>query len=273
MRAKSRFLLSFQGFFGVFMMALLLSSPAFAKNAVKSTDRYDLYSGGIHFVSGNLTVEKGQNGYNALFAAAPHGFLGKLLPWSAEITVEGGLKGNTYVPKQFVNLTAWKGVPATASLYYNNKGELVRFVKDSAKRGKVEQDIDKKLALNTVDVLTAVLQTMSKPLDKTCDSSYPVFDGKRRFNITLKNPKNVVLEKTRYNSFEGDAVECILDLEPIAGFKEKKSGWNTIDADQNKKTEQPTVWFGVDKSTGTVKLVKARLKTDFGMVLAHLANK
>ncbi len=277
MRVKSRFLLVFSGFLGILLALSLFSAPLSAKSLVKTTskttDQYDIYSGGIHFITASLTSEKTVNSYSSAFTASAQGFLGKLLPWTAEITVDGALHDGKLTPRKFVNQTAWKKVPKTATLHYDKNGKLVKFIEDTPKRGIVEKDIDPKLALNTVDVLTAVLQIVSKPLDKTCDSSYPVYDGKRRFNIVLKEPKNIILEKTKYNSFSGDAIECVLDIEPIAGFKEKKSGWSSIDADENKKAEQPTVWFGVDKTTGAVKLAKARIKTDFGMVLVHLANK
>lgn len=273
MFSKSRFLLGVCGFFAFFLAMALPYPPVSAQEMAKTTDKYDFYSGGIHFLTADLTTQKGKNSYNALFAAAPHGFLGKLLPWTAKITVDGAIKDGKLTPKEFVNLTAWKQVPKTATLQYDSKGKLIKFIENTPKRGIVEKDIEEKNAAGTVDVLTAVLKTMSTSLENTCHNSYPVFDGKRRFNITIKDPKDIVLEKTKYNSFAGKAVQCTLDVEPIAGFKEKKSGWASVDADENKKQAQPTIWFGLDEKTNKVKLVKIQLKTDHGMVIAHLANK
>jgi hypothetical protein len=251
------------------LTGLSLLSGAF--NSAKAQSTYHIYSGGFHFVTGVFSSHKTDQSYNASFEAEPHGWLGRLLPWKANLSVKGTVTGGHYTPFEFINSTTWRETLKTAKLGYNKEGKLTQFTEDTPKHGYREKKVYDELAKDTVDVLTAVLTGLWRDGNQACGNRYPVFDGKRRFDIKLGAPETVTLKKSRYSVFEGEAIKCTMELDPIAGFK-KKRGWYAVQAQSEKHDTIPTIWIGKRPDRDTYEIIKAHIKTDYGSVFMHLTE-
>src|ERR1700744_4997515 len=66
------------------------------------------------------------------------------------------------------------------------------------------------------DPVTALLQMLAGvALSASCDATGPVFDGKRRFDITGTNAGTSDIDEKDYNSFKGTARMCDVEFKMI----------------------------------------------------------
>lgn len=259
--------------FSFFAIFFLLLSPAKAQKAPKEENQsiFHIYSGGFHVLTGSFSYENDGKNYNALFEAEPHGWLGRLLPWSATLSTEGKNHIRTLQPKEFINQTKWRDEPKTVTLRYNKQGKLTEFIEDTPKHGIREKKVKEKYANDTMDVLTAVAQVIQDGQESACGKSYPVFDGKRRFDVLLGEPRQTTLKASKYNVYSGNAVKCTLSVQPISGFEKKKS-WYAEDERSEEDNNKTMVWLGKRDGKEHTELVRVQVKTDLGMMIAHLAE-
>jgi len=100
-----------------------------------------------------------------------------------------------------------------------------------------------------------------------------IFDGKRRFKLWFKDAGTETLTKSRYNIYDGVAIKCSVEVEPISGkWHEKPRGWMSIQEQGREKGILPTVWMGTVKGTDLYVPVKVRVKTDYGTLFMHLKS-
>ncbi len=264
-------------FFGLFL-SLVLGVRAFASSTDQETVSYHFYSSGFHFLTGRLSFTQTDRNYDVNFSGEPRGFLGRLLPWSADMSSKGAIASNDLVPKKFRNSTSWRGKEKIANLTYDEKGVLIEYSRTSNDVTK-QREIKDIYRTNSTDLLTSIASVLKAAsayegnnIGKACEKEYPVFDGKRRYDIVLSNPITETLKKNRYSIFSGEAVKCTLVVKEIDGFKaKKKSGWGNVSEGKRDETGQkPMIWLARLSNDSAVKIVRIQLKTDFGTVIAHL---
>lgn len=270
-------------FLAVFL-SLIFGATAFAQtnseghsgNAVS----YHFYSSGFHFLTGHLSFDDKGDHYVVEFSGEPHGFLGRLLPWSADMKAEGTIKSSALIPQNFRNSTSWRGKEKMANLTYDKNGALIDYTRTSEGVTK-KRDIKEIYREDSTDLLTgiaSVLNTASRykgeAIAKACADQYPIFDGKRRYDIVLSDPVVETLKKNRYSIFSGEAVKCTLVVKEIDGFKsKKKSGWGNVSEEgRDEEAQKPMIWLARLGNDSAVKIIRIQVKTDFGTVIAHLGE-
>jgi hypothetical protein len=151
-----------------------------------------------------------------------------------------------------VGLTFDKGMPSQADA--NPAYDLSRFpVSDEQK-------------LNTVDPVSAAmfvtLGSSASAADK-CGRVVPVFDGKRRYNLTFKflNDDTISLGRDSFNGGKPvPAYHCQVSYERVAGFKPSKKPIKVPPLD---------VWMAPFPGTDFMVPVRLQASTDFGGVIAR----
>jgi hypothetical protein len=108
----------------------------------------------------------------------------------------------------------------------------------------------------------------------SCDISVPVFDGKRRFDITLHADGREELRKSKYSKFTGEALRCTIKVVPVGGFekKDQKRGWMAVQAHTEQRKHPPTLWLGRFKEDTPLIPVRMEIASAYGTVVAHLVN-
>ena len=106
-----------------------------------------------------------------------------------------------------------------------------------------------------------------------CEGTEEIFDGKRRFKLNFHHKGYVMLEKTRYNAYEGPAVECMVEVEPVAGaWYKKPRGWLSIQEQGRSLGTMPTVWMAQVVENAVVVPVRVRVKTTYGTLFMHMTK-
>jgi hypothetical protein len=236
---------------------------------------YDVYAGGFKALNASLTMDLDKKAYDMELQAQTQGFIGKLFPWKGSYNTSGHAANGQLIPSTYTERSSWRHTEKVTKMDYGPNGKVLKSsTKDGLKITTARKASDV-LSGNTVDLLTGTLIIMQSARNTAkCAGSFPVFDGKRRFNITLRDDGTEALEPAAAALFEGKVLRCTLEVEPVAGFspKDQKRGWMAVQHHTEERHKLPTIWLARLKDSGQVVPVKMEIASAYGAVVAHLSG-
>ena len=239
--------------------------------------KYEVYAGGVNVVKSKMIVDLTPAAqYRMFFSAETQGFLEMLAPWVGTFESKGWVLngGNLFRPRIHESIAMWRGEKEVKTYSYTQDGGFVKL--STMYKGKKEktEDPEPELTNGTTDVLAATMMVMQEiTKGGKCEGSSEVYDGSRRYALVFKHARTVNLEATRYNIFSGPAVECTVEVNPIAGrWHEKPRGWMSIQEQGRKLGTMPTVWFAQLRENAMVVPVRVRVKTEYGTLFMHMTE-
>lgn len=237
--------------------------------------KYDVYAGGFKALNASLVMDLSKKAYDMELDAETQGFIGNLFPWKASLNTSGHAEKGILIPTIHTERSSWRQKLKIIEMNYAPNGRVLKTTTQSDGKTVTNRDIDQEMAKNAMDLLTGTLVILQnvRNSDK-CTGKFPVFDGKRRFNITLTDEGKETLSPSKYSSFQGEAVRCTLTVEPVAGFKKKdqKRGWMAVQNHTEQHHMLPTLWLARLKGSNQVVPVRMEIASDYGSVVAHLSN-
>ncbi len=236
---------------------------------------YDVYAGGFKALNATMDMDLRKKSYTMKLQAETQGFIGGLFPWKGSYLTVGQTNNGKLIPTNYTEHSTWRKGLKKTEVTYDTNGKVLKTVVENKGKTTVEKDINEVLSHKTVDVLTGAL-VMFQSVKKThqCEGSFPIFDGKRRFDITLKDDGKDILPPSRYSTFSGPALRCTLKIKPVAGFnkKDQKRGWMAVQNHTEAHHKLPTLWLAhIDQGPHIVP-VRMEIASDYGTVVAHLYN-
>ncbi|MBL8714040.1 MAG: DUF3108 domain-containing protein [Alphaproteobacteria bacterium] len=237
--------------------------------------RYDVYAGGLKALNANLVLDLTKEAYDIGLKAETDGFIGSMFPWEAQYKTSGHSEGGVLIPSISTSSSTWRKSVKITEMQYDPKGNLLKTTTKAGEKVVVNNEPKKDLAQGAVDMLTgAMLMMQNAKNTEKCEGSFPVFDGKRRFNINLTDDGRENLAKSEYSKFSGDALRCTLKVEPVAGFKpkDKDKGWMAVQNHTEARKKLPTIWFARLEEQGPVVPVRMEISSEYGAVVAHLSG-
>lgn len=263
-------------------VALSTSSMAAESTATKPVAdarqemTYDVYAGGFHVVSADLTVDLAKKAnYLLRLGAATHGMLGRLAPWTGIFQTQGWYDAKKDKPRPDLHFsdTTFRNERELTEFFYNKNGTFKEFKKTNEEQ-KGHEDIPPELSDGTTDVLSATLEVMSRIAQtRECVGRDEIFDGSRRYALVYGNSEETIVPKSDLNVYQGPATMCTVEVKPIAGkWHEKPRGWMSIQEQGREKGTMPTVWFAQMAEGEPAVPVKIRVKTDYGTLFMHLTG-
>lgn len=270
-----------------FIGSLSFTSPSLASSAAKPIAKsgvgsknqqmkYDVYAGGFHVVSADLTVDLAKkDSYLLKLGAYTHGMLAKLAPWSGVFETKGWYDSKKSFPRPQIHSsnTKWRDETEIVEFVYNKDGSFKEHrIFNEKEKGK--QDPKPELSDNTTDVLSATLQVMNKiAAGGQCEGSDKIFDGSRSYDLVYRHQKQETLKGNALNVYSGPATECTIEVKPIAGkWHEKPRGWMSIQEQGRERGTMPTIWFAQMAAGEPAVPVKIRVKTEYGALIMHLTH-
>lgn len=253
---------------------MLVAHGSWAKEVTAS---YVVYASGFRVLSANLTYrEKANNHYQAILDTKTSGFLGWIVPWEGVFESQG-LRTNTgFKTIKHYSSTVWRDEVETKTYSYNQDGSFAGLTIEGSAKAKEVKQIESVLADHTTDILSATLSAINA---QNCRLETDIFDGKRRFKTRYTKIKEGYLNSSNYNSYEGDAQLCEVEIEPISGkWHEKPRGWLSIQEQGRQKGALPSFWYAslIDAQEETQAIlalpVKVIVHTKYGMLTMNLEN-
>lgn len=237
--------------------------------------QYNVYAGGFKALNASLVMDLDKRAYDLRLQAATEGLIGTLFPWNASYNTSGHAEKGLLIPTVYTERSTWRGSEKVTEMDYSPDGKILKSTTQDGNKTTVQRDINQVLTDNTLDLLTGTLVMLqsAKNTDK-CMGKFPVFDGKRRFNIVLRDDGTETLAPSRYSKFEGQAMRCTLTVEPVAGFqpKDQKRGWMAVQNHTEERHKLPTIWLARMKDSGQVVPVRMEIASAYGSVVAHLSG-
>lgn len=256
-------------------LAFITSGAAQAQSTQHLT--YDVYAGGFHVLEADLHIAfPARDRYALKLSAHTFGFLGKLVPWEGSFESEGWINEDDplYQTELHKSVATWTGETNVKEYHYNRDGSFESLVIDEHDKKPKTETPDAELTQDTLDALTATLNILKTVgSGEKCDGAYDVFDGKRRFTQMFNHKKDVELERSRYNIYEGPAQICEVEIKPVSGaWSKKPRGWLNIQEQGRQAGALPTVWIGQMEEGLPAVPVRILVKTSYGSLVMHLAE-
>lgn len=119
---------------------------------------------------------------------------------------------------------------------------------------------------DSVDPLTGLLSLVLQVAGAgSCEGLVPVFDGRRRFDVSLADKGAGELPKSRYNAYEGPTQRCAVTLKPIAGYR--------YSGRDKQQFPSEVILQGASIVDGLPPLpVRLETETSYGALILHLVD-
>src|SRR5262245_45370590 len=146
------------------------------------------------------------------------GMVGWLYGWNVKLAAEGVDRNGRIEPLHYATDSEWQGNQRRVRLGFAEDGryELQRMPPPEPDPD-IEGGLPKTLPEGTVDPLSLAVAA-SRALAETgrCDQTVPVFDGQRRYDLTLKHLDEATLPPSGYSIYQGRAVRCTIGMRRIS---------------------------------------------------------
>lgn len=166
-------------------LALLIASPASAQQTDEG--RFDVVLRGIK--AGQLVFQGVQSGNNYAVAGKVQstGLVGRLVKFSYDAKARGSYRNGRYTPTEYTEAADTGKRQSTSVMRYRSGVPQVRDI--TPPRAAAAYDLKPSTQGGTIDPLTAVYALL-RDVDaaRACQVDLKMFDGRRRSQITLKNP-------------------------------------------------------------------------------------
>jgi len=227
---------------------------------------YQIYFGGFHLLSAEASWEQGFDNYRIAGKAEAQGFIGWLYPWRGATESHGLISAGKIIPQRHENRGNSTQGERLVALRYDPKGAiaeaLVRPEPDWEGRHPLPADAGE----GTLDPLS-VIAGLSELLEKSgrCEGSFQVFDGRRRYDLTVSDVGQAELEATDYSIFAGAARGCRLDYELLGGHRVERNKYAATAGER-------IVWVGRPEAGAPLIPVRLQIETAYGTLMGHLTG-
>jgi len=220
-------------------------APAPARAAEAASARavdltYDVFLGGLHIFTFDVGMTLQPDRYRVTAEGATQGMIGWLYEWQTRIAAEGVDRGGRIEPLRYDIESNWQGNERTAELAFAGDG---RYDLERTPPPEPDPDIEgglpETLPEGTVDPLSlAVAASRALMQNRRCDQTVPVFDGQRRYDLTLRHIDEATLLPNDYSVYHGPAVRCSFSMKRISGFRKSWKAKRQPD----EASSAPTIW-------------------------------
>lgn len=234
---------------------------------------YDVYVGGIHLVAAQIWFQQQGHDYQAIVRAQTAGFLARFFPWNTVLHSYGHRVGDHFEPQEFFTRDEWGNKPKITKLHFDGKGGVTAEF-DPPSHDENREIVTDAQKQNALDPITALLQMLAQvAVHHSCALPVPVFDGKRRFDITGRDGGFDQTDGEDYGIYKGNARLCHAEFKMISG--EWKDGeharfWKKTETEAGR--EPFHIWLA-SPAVGLPELpVRLESGSIAGLVVVHLAG-
>src|SRR5687768_8915731 len=219
----------------------LSSAAAAAEVPARMVDlTYDVYLGGLHIFAMDVDMTLQPDRYRVTAEGGTQGMVGWLYGWQTRLAAEGLDRDGRIAPQRYDVASNWQGSQRTVQLSFDEGGRYdLRQTPPPEPDPDIEGDLPETLPEGTIDPLSfAVAASRALEENGRCDQTVPVFDGRRRYDLTLRHIDEATLPPSEYSIYHGPAVRCSFSMKRISGFRKSWSTKRQVDADAS----PPTIW-------------------------------
>jgi hypothetical protein len=197
-------------------IALLIVSPVQAQ-AMKLD--YDIYAGGLFLVSGEMKLDLGRDRYAAGVVAKGGRLVDLLSRWSYTASAGGRVENGVHVaPEEFRSFRSQRKRKRALNMDYDKAGN-VSITAEPPQSELSANAVAPEFRPGTLDPVSAMVGVIATGGTSGCAGTFPVFDGRRRYDVIVTSNGTDTLQKSSRNMHAGAAEKCTILLRPVAGFE------------------------------------------------------
>ncbi|HEU0118726.1 MAG TPA: DUF3108 domain-containing protein [Alphaproteobacteria bacterium] len=252
--------------------AMAADVPGRIPNVPPIVATYDIYVGGIHLVTADILFQEEKGKYHSRVNAQTYGFWHRALPWETVLDSRGKIVKDKFVPLEFYSRDVWKGKPKVTKLHFKKDDVVPEF--DPPSHDENREIVTQDQRHGSLDPVTALLQMLAHvAVNHDCNVTVPVFDGKRRFDVTGADDGDEEINEADYGIFKGDARTCDAGFKMISGeWNDRKPAkfWQKSDTEAGR--EPFHIWLGSVSPELPEMAVRMESGSVFGLIIVHLSN-
>jgi hypothetical protein len=231
---------------------------------------YDVYLGGLHIFTFDVDMTLQADRYRVAAEGGTQGMIGWLYEWQTKLAAEGLDRNGRIEPQRYDVDSNWQGNQRTVQLGFAEGGRYdLRQTPPPEPDPDIEGALPDSLPQGIVDPLSLALAA-SRALEESgrCDQTVPVFDGRRRYDLTLKHIDEATLPPSEYSVYEGPAVRCSFSMKRISGFRKSWSSKRQPDD----RSSAPTIWVATIRQDLPPMPVRYDGAIALGNIVIHLTK-
>lgn len=246
------------------LLGLLLSQSVAAGPAAQRVALgYDLYAASLPAASLDIDLERTGSAYRVTGDLRTLGLADMRVGWRVNQVTEGRLVDGRAAPARYINEGEYRDRPRVARMTYDKVGIDVELTPtpEAEKRPPVAADQRQ----DTVDFMSAMVSlAFADSPEAACSGTRRIFDGRRRYDMTLTAGRSEHLAATRFSAYQGPALHCQVTVRHIAGFPPQGDG---VDIPKS-----IFMWLAREAKSGLVLPVRIQAATAYGTAIVHLAR-
>jgi hypothetical protein len=201
---------------GAAFLSLTTALPAAADGGARL--KYDVWAGGVRILEAEITIRTSGQRYRMDMEAELVGPPSWVEDYKLESYSEGVLGEAGPQPEIYRLESEEDDEDHWVQLAYANGMPIVEA--DTNLEKKRREPVAEALKQDSVDPLTGLLSlVLQAAAGNACEGQVPVFDGRRRFDVSLTDAGAGEVAKSRINAYEGPTRRCEVSLTPIAGYR------------------------------------------------------
>lgn len=171
----------------------------------------------------NITVPQGSKPGNGAYAItadiATIGNLAVLYPYTQSVQANGSLRGGEARPARYQStIRIWNRQETVALTYAPNGAVGIEAVPLTRQAQMARQQGYANGTMDPASLVVAVASLFANA--GSCEGKYQVFDGVRRYDLTLRQGGYADLDPMQNSYYAGSATECMATPELVGGFQE-----------------------------------------------------
>jgi hypothetical protein len=246
--------------------AFLIAFPARA-DAMKLD--YDIYAGGLFLISGEMKLDLGRDRYSAGVEAKGGRLVDLLSRWSYKASADGRVENGVQVsPEEFRSFRNLRKRKHALNMDYDKVGNVA--VKAEPPQSELAANaVAPEFRPNTLDPVSAMVGVIAAGNTSGCSGTFPVFDGRRRYDVVVTSNGIDTLQKSSRNMHAGEAEKCTILLHPVAGFERDR---DKEDFFRYGVDRTATAWFAKPLAGGPPVPVRIQVDLEWVSVVMNLVE-
>lgn len=232
---------------------------------------YDVYLGGLHIFTFDVDMTLRPDRYRVTAEGGTRGAIGWLYKWDMKLAADGLDRNGRIEPDRYVAESDWQRNQRTVQLGFTEGGRYeLRQDPPPEPDPDIAGGLPETLPAGTLDPLSFALAA-GRALQESgrCDQTVPVFDGRRRFDLTVKQVEETTLPPNSYSIYQGPAVRCSFSMKRISGFRKS---WRTSRQWDAGSAAPPTIWVAPIRQDLPPVPVRYEGEIALGTMVVHLTN-
>ncbi len=180
---------------------------------------YKIALGGFDFGSADVKAEISSGDYELDALIKTEGIAEQFFETTFALASQGSFSGNRVKPARFVSTYVDADSTRRVELTYPRSGPPIMAAEPAYEDG-FGPHVQLNDILMTQDPISALLLPTRSATASPCDRSLPLFDGRRRYDLQLREDGMMEMNDGE-GGYNGPVMRCTIAMLPVAGYERK----------------------------------------------------